>query len=77
MNVDRNDVVRRFFTEFDFDVPDQRDGDDLKGGRVSLSYVLTRVNTEPVIRAPRNPRPLRQLLEGFGLGALGGGLGGP
>ena len=77
VNVDRNDVVRRFFTEFDFDVPEQKDGDDLKGGRVSLSYVLTEVNTEPVIRAPRNAKPLRQLLEGFGLGGLGGGLGGP
>ena len=74
INVDRNDVVRRFFTEIDFDAPGEQDGDEVKGGRVSLSYLLTKVNTNPVIRAPQNPRPLRELLGGFGLGALGGGL---
>jgi hypothetical protein len=75
VNVDRDDVVRRLFTEFDFDVPGEEDGDDVKGGKVSLSYVLTRVNTTPVIRAPQNPKPLAQLLDGFGLGGLGSGLG--
>jgi hypothetical protein len=35
------------------------------------------VNTDPVIRAPQNPRPLQELLDGFGLGGLGGGLSGP
>jgi hypothetical protein len=72
--VDRNDTVRRFFTEVHFDLPGEQDGDELKGGRVSLGYVLRKVNTNPVIRAPQNPRPLRELLGGFGLGALGGGL---
>lgn len=74
INVDRNDTVRRFFTEIDFDVPGEQQGDEVEGGRVSLSYVLTKVNTNPVIRAPRNPKPLAELLGGFGLGALGGGL---
>jgi hypothetical protein len=74
VNVDKNDVVRRFFTEIAFDVPGEQDGDDVDGGRVSLRYVLRKVNTSPVIRPPQNPKPLRQLLEGFGLGALGGGL---
>lgn len=74
INVDGNDIVRRFFTEIDFDVPGEQDGDEVKGGSVSLTYVLTKVNTNPVIRAPQDPRPLRELLGGFGLGGLGGGL---
>ena len=74
INVDRNDIVRRFFAEVDFDAPGEQDGDEVRGGRASVSYVLTKVNTNPVIRAPRNPKPLRELLGGFGLGALGGGL---
>lgn len=75
VNVDENDVVRRFFTEFRFDVPDDKEK-DLRGGKVSLSYVLRKVNTDQVIRAPQNPKPLGELLQGFGLGSLGGG-GGP
>ena len=74
VNVDENDVVRRLFADLDFDVPGDESGDDLKGGRRSFTYVLTKVDTNPVIRAPQNPRPLRELLGGFGLGALGGGL---
>lgn len=72
VNVDENDVVRRFFTEFQFDVPQDK-AEDLKGGKVSLSYVLTKVNTDPVIRAPQNAKPLQELLQGFGLGSLGRG----
>ena len=74
VNIDKDDVVRRFFTEVDFDVPGEENGDDVKGGRVSLNYVLTKVGTKPVIRTPLSPQPLQQLLQGFGLGGLGGGL---
>lgn len=75
VNVDENDVVRKFAADFDFDLPGDQ-GDDLKGGRIELTYVLEKVNTKPVIRAPQNARPLGELLDGFGLGSLGGGLGG-
>lgn len=73
VDVDRNDVVRRLFAEVDFDLPGDEDGDEVKGGRVSLSYVLRKVGTNPVIRAPQNAKPLGQLLDGFGLGGLRGG----
>ena len=77
INVDRDDVVRRFFTDVDFDVPGEHSGDEVKGGRITFSYVLRKVDTDPAIRAPQNPKPLQELLDGFGLGGLGGGLGGP
>jgi hypothetical protein len=70
VNVDENDVVRRVFTEIDFDVPGDESGDDLKGGRISLNYVVTKVGGKPVIRTPLTPQPLQQLLDGFGLGGL-------
>ena len=72
MNVDENDVLRRFFAAVDFDA-DGGDGKDVKG-TISFSYVLRKVGGDPVIRAPAGARPLRDLLGGFGLGGtLGGG----
>jgi len=73
LNVDRNDVLRRFFTRIVFKFP--RDGDDV-GGSLSLTYVLRKVGTNPVIRAPSGARPLSELSGGLGLGGLGYGLDG-
>ena len=72
MNVDRSDVLRRFFAAVDFNAKGS-DGKDIKG-TISVSYVLNKVGGNPVIRAPAGARPLRDLLGGFGLGgALGRG----
>ncbi len=71
LNVDRNDVLRRFFTRIVF--KGSRDGGEVRGS-LSLAYVLRKVGTNPVIRAPSGARPLSELLGGFGLGGLGFGL---
>ena len=68
MAVDDNDVLRRFAAVVDFDVPDEGDGGDDATGKLDLTYVLRKVGTEPVIRAPADPRPLSELLGAFGLG---------
>jgi hypothetical protein len=70
VNVDENEVLRRFFTEVDFDADNGNDGKDLKG-KFSFTYVLREVGGNPVIRAPANPRPLEELLGGLGLGSPG------
>jgi hypothetical protein len=75
MNVDKNDVLRRFFTEVKFNAKGKENGKDLKG-TVSFLYVLHKVGGNPTITAPSDARPLSELLGGLGLGALGGGLGG-
>lgn len=76
LNVDGDDVLRRFFTEVEFNAKDDGRGKDVKG-RLSLAYVLRKVGGDPVIRAPAGARPLSELVGGLGLGALGGALGGP
>ncbi len=68
MAVDDNDVLRRFAAVVDFDVPDEGDGSDDLTGKLDLSYVLRKVGTDPAIRTPTDPRPLSELLGGFGLG---------
>ena len=73
LNVDRDDVLRRFLARIDFRTRDDGDGQEVKG-RLSLSYVLRKVGGNPVIRAPSNARPLKELLGGFGLPGLGSGL---
>jgi len=73
LNVDRHGVLRRLFTRIAFDL--SRDGDDLRG-KLSFTYVLRKVGTNPVIRAPSGARPLSELLGGFGFGGLGLGLDG-
>jgi hypothetical protein len=72
VNVDKNDVLRRFFTKIDFKA--RNGGGKVVQGRLSLSYVLRKVGGNPVIRAPSDARPLKELLGGFGLGGLGSGL---
>ncbi len=74
--VDENDVLRRFMTDIRFDVPRDGGDEDVKG-KLRLTYVLRKVGTDRVIRAPSNPRPLSELLGGFGLGGLGSGPGSP
>ena len=69
LDVDDNDVLRRFAAEVRFKDPDKED----VTGKLDLTYVLRKVGTDPVIRAPADPRPLSELLGGFGLGGLGGG----
>ncbi len=71
VSVDEDEVLRRFFTEVDFDAADDGNGKDLKG-KFSFTYVLREVGGDPVIRAPANPRPLKELLGGLGLGSFGG-----
>jgi hypothetical protein len=72
INVDEQEILRRFFVEVDFDSDDGGDGKDLKG-KFSFTYVLREVGGNPAIRAPRNARPLGELLRGLGLySALGG-----
>jgi hypothetical protein len=73
MNVDRNDVLRRFFAEVDFDAEGGDDGKDAKG-KLSFSYVLRKVGGNPVIRAPGGARPLRELLGGLAPLLGSGGL---
>lgn len=68
VNVDGDDIARRFFAEAEFDVPEDVDAGALKGGKVSFSYVLEKVGIEPEIKAPANPQPLGVLLRQFGLG---------
>ena len=70
LSVDENDVLRRFVTDVRFDVPREGNAKDVKG-KFTLTYVLRKVGTDRVIRAPSNPRPLSELLGGFGLGAPG------
>ena len=72
LNVDKDDVMRRFFTEIDFNLDDGGDGEDVRG-KVSFVYVLSKVGGNPVIRAPSDARPLSELLGGLGPSLLGGG----
>lgn len=69
LDVDDNDVLRRFAAEVRFKDPDK---EEVKG-KLDLTYVLRKVGIDPVIRAPADPRPLGELLGGFGLGGLGSG----
>lgn len=69
LDVDDNDVLRRFAAEVRFKDPDKPD----VSGKLDLTYVLRKVGTDPVIRTPADPRPLSELLGGFGLGGLGSG----
>ena len=66
IDVDDNDVLRRFAADVRFKNPDK---EDVKG-RLDLEYVLRKVGTDPSIRAPADARPLSELLGGFGLGGL-------
>jgi hypothetical protein len=68
VNVDENDIARRFFAEAEFDVPEDADAGELEGGKVSFTYVLEKVGIDPDIKAPANPQPLGVLLRQFGLG---------
>jgi hypothetical protein len=68
LNVDRNDLLRRFVARIDLDA--RHDGEGAKG-RLTFAYVLRRVGTNRVIRAPSGARPLGELFGGFGLGGLG------
>ena len=72
VNVGEDDTVRRFFTELEFDFRGGggRRGADVTSGKVALGYVLSDIDEQPVIRAPKSSRPLRELLDRFGLGGL-------
>ena len=69
LNVDQNDVLRRFFAEIDLNLKDDGEGEDVKG-KVSFAYVLREVGTNPVIRPPADARPLRELTGGLDLEGL-------
>lgn len=74
VNVDKNEIARRFFAEARFKVPQSTNANGLKGGKISFGLVLEKVGINPNIKAPSNAQPLSQLLQGFG---LGGGTGLP
>ncbi len=75
VNVDDNDFVRRVAIAGDFTVPEDTGDGELKGGSVSLAYTLEKVDIDPQIEGPANPKPLSELLQQFPLlGGLGAGL---
>ena len=81
INVDDNDFVRRVAIAGDFTVPEDTGDGELKGGSVSLAYTLEKVDIDPQIEGPANPKPLSELLQKYPLlSGLAAGLpqaGGP
>jgi len=74
-NIDDQDRVRRTLIDGDFTVPEGTDAGELKGGSVLFEFVFEKVDIDPSIEAPANPKPLSELAEQFGVGGLLGGSG--
>ncbi len=74
-NIDDQDRVRRTLIDGDFTIPEEANAGELKGGSVLFDFVLEEVDIDPSIEAPSNPKPLNELTEQLGLGALSSGGG--
>lgn len=73
-----DDIVRRVSGRVEFEIPeDGREGlGGLEGGSIVFSVELGDVNGDQEIEAPANARPLSDLTDSLGGGALADGLGG-
>jgi hypothetical protein len=73
-----DDIIRRVSGRVEFDVPEaEREGlGGLEGGSIVFSVEFSDVNGEQQIEAPANARPISDLTETLGTGALGA-LGAP
>jgi hypothetical protein len=71
-------IVRRVAGHVELDVPekDRASVGGIKGGTLEFSIELSKVNGNQRIEAPAKARPLSDLTNSLGAGALGGGLGG-
>jgi hypothetical protein len=77
-NVDEDDYVRRIALDVDFTAPEGSDAaGGVQSGTVAIDYTLESVGDSPEIEAPADAAPIAELLQRFGLGLGGGGLGGP
>ena len=71
-------IIRRISGRLEFDVPEEsrKSLAGLEGGSLSFSFEFTKVNGDQRIEAPANARPLSDLTNSLGAGALGGLSGG-
>lgn len=75
VDVDENDIARRVAGDVAFVIPEGVDAGGLESGSVKLAYSLPKLGVKVDPKAPKNPRPLSDLLAG--LGGLTGGLSSP
>jgi hypothetical protein len=75
VDVDDDDIARRVAGDVAFVIPEGVDAGGLESGSVKLAYSLTKLGVKVDPEAPKNPRPLSDLLAG--LGGLTGGLSSP
>ena len=73
-----DDIIRRVSGRVEFEIPEEsREGlSGLEGGSIVFSVELGDVNGDQEIEAPANARPLSDLTDSLGGGALADGLGG-
>jgi hypothetical protein len=70
IDVDENDVARRIAAAAKFEIPDGVQAGGLKGGTLSFTYALPKLDVPVDVKPPANPKPLSDLLSGLGLGGL-------
>ena len=73
-----DDIIRRVSGRIEFEIPEEsREGlGGLEGGTIVFSVELRDVNGDQEIEAPASARPLSDLTDSLGGGALADGLGG-
>jgi hypothetical protein len=70
-------IMRRLQIEFSFDLPEELQGQaqGVSGGTVDIKVEIADLNEDQTIEVPKNARPLSELQNQLGLGALGLGEG--
>jgi hypothetical protein len=69
--------MRRLRLEFSFDLPEelQAQAQGVRGGTVKINVEITDLNEDQTIEVPKKARPLSELQNQLGVGALGLGEG--